>query len=69
VNRKELMARLARRGPALSQDEIVRSSGKVENVETLIDLLTYRATGDLVTDPSDHWDPADSIADIERYAK
>jgi hypothetical protein len=69
VNRKELMARLARRGPALSQDEIVRSSGKVENVDTLIDLLTYRATGDLVTDPNDHWDPADSIADIERYAK
>lgn len=69
MNPRDVLRRAAEDAQVPNYAKILSESGQEENVETLMEVLQYRSTGDLITDADDSWSVEDSLADIARYSK
>jgi len=69
MNPRDVLRRATEGAQVPNYAKILSESGQEENVETLMEVLQYRSTGDLITDADDSWSVEDSLADIARYSK
>lgn len=69
MNPRDVLRRATEGAQVPNYAKILGESGQEENVETLMEVLQYRSTGDLITDADDSWSVEDSLADIARYSK
>lgn len=69
MNPRDVLRKATEGAQVPNYAKILSESGQEENVETLMEVLQYRPTGDLITDADDSWSAEDSLADIARYSK